>query len=161
MGGITKILSRVLGALVIVLLVIVVCTVFLQVVCRYVLQTPLNWSEELTKLSFIWMVFLATPLVTQAGIHIQVDFFVDKLPAKLKKRVIWCSGGLAVLFFVTIAVFGLEFIRAQTGMRSVALNIPMTYFSWSVPVGMFLEIIFTLDKIIAESNRKTSDSGLN
>lgn len=160
MGDITKILSRILRALVIILLVIVVGTVFLQVVCRYLLQTPLTWSEELTKLTFIWMVFLATPLVTQAGVHIQVDYFVNKLPAKLKKTAIWCSGGLALLFFVTIAVIGMEFIRAQTGMRSVALNIPMIYFSWSVPVGMFLEMIFTLDKVLTE-NRKISDGDLN
>lgn len=160
MEGIMKTLTRVLERIVAVLLAGMVCTVFSQVIFRYVLHAPLNWSEELSKLFFVWMVFLGVPLVTEAGIHIQVDFFVDKLPVKSKKRVIWCIDIFSVLFFVTVAIFGLQFISSQAGMKSVGLNIPMICFSWAVPVGMFLESIFTLYRMFVESKQIASDSGL-
>lgn len=159
MRGIMKILTRVLGILVSVLLAMIVCTVFLQVIFRYVVHAPLNWSEEFAKLCFVWLIFLGVPLVTHSDIHIRVDYFVDLLPARLKKRVTLFIDVISVLFFVTVAIFGVDFIGAQAGMKSVALNIPMICFSWAVPVGMFLEAIFTLNSILTKRNQNACDSG--
>ena len=30
----------------------------IQVICRYLLNSPLGWSEELARFGFIWMTFL-------------------------------------------------------------------------------------------------------
>jgi TRAP-type C4-dicarboxylate transport system permease small subunit len=35
-----------------------VATMMLQVFCRYVLNASLSWSEELTRLLFVWLTFL-------------------------------------------------------------------------------------------------------
>jgi TRAP-type C4-dicarboxylate transport system permease small subunit len=148
-------LALILEKMVLILITLVVCIVSVQIIARYILHSPLNWSEELAKLSFVWLIFLGIPLVTQSGLHIQVEYFADKLPGRLKKVNIIVMDVLALLFFVTIFIFGLIFIKSQYGMRSVALNIPMSYFSWAVPVGMLLEIIFTLDKFFRKKNEPT------
>jgi TRAP-type C4-dicarboxylate transport system permease small subunit len=152
MENVIKALTRILEKMVLILITLVVCIVSVQIIARYILHSPLNWSEELAKLSFVWMIFLGIPLVTQAGLHIQVEYFVDKLPEGLKKVNFIVMDVLALLFFVTIFIFGLVFIKSQLGMRSVALNIPMGYFSGAVPVGMLLEIIFTFDKFFHKIN---------
>jgi TRAP-type C4-dicarboxylate transport system permease small subunit len=150
--NIIKALAQILEKMVLILIMLVVCTVFAQIVARYILKSPLSWSEELAKLSFVWLIFLGIPLVTQSGLHIQVEYFADKLPGGLKKVNYIVMDVLALLFFVTILIFGLIFIKSQHGMRSVALNIPMSYFSCAVPVGMLLEIIFALDKFFHKIN---------
>ena len=40
---------------------------FAQVVCRFILRTPLPWSEELLRFSFIWLTYTASSMGSRAG----------------------------------------------------------------------------------------------
>jgi len=44
-------------------LMAVMCTVvFAQVVLRYVFNSSIDWADEVSRLAFVWTVFLAIPL---------------------------------------------------------------------------------------------------
>ena len=62
-----------------------------QVLSRYVLQAGISWTEELSRFSFIWFVYISGSLAAQAGTHIRVTVIVDRLPPAWKNacRSIW------------------------------------------------------------------------
>ena len=63
-----------------VLLFVITFLVTAQVLVRYALGGSLVWSEELTRLLFVWMVLVAAITAPR----MQVDFLVDLLPPRLR-----------------------------------------------------------------------------
>lgn len=51
----------------------------IQVFSRYVLQTSLSWSEELTRYLFIWSGFLSVSYCTKYCISIKIEQFAASL----------------------------------------------------------------------------------
>ena len=45
-----------------VLIVVMACIIFLQIICR-MLKFPLDWSEELSRFMFIWLIYISVPSV--------------------------------------------------------------------------------------------------
>ncbi len=69
---------------------IMVAVVSAQVGLRYGLNRSLDWADEISRLCFVWSIFLAIPLGIRARAHIGVEVLVARLPAALR-------GGLARL----------------------------------------------------------------
>ncbi len=142
-----RIFERTLECSLVCLFLLIIACVSLQVFYRYVLNSPLTWSEELARLAFMWMLFLGLCLAEKDNIHIAVDFFLDRLPAGAQKPLriaveLFC---IAVLLFV--CYHAVYFIRMQWAMRSVALNISMGYFTLTVPIGCFLYSVYKMFSI--------------
>ncbi len=66
-----------LAALLLLVVTVLVCA---QVLVRYALGGSLVWSEELTRLLFVWMVLVAAV----SAPRMQVDFIVELLPPRLR-----------------------------------------------------------------------------
>ncbi len=66
-----------LAALLLLAVTVLVCA---QVLVRYALGGSLVWSEELTRLLFVWMVLVAAV----SAPRMQVDFIVELLPPRLR-----------------------------------------------------------------------------
>jgi TRAP-type C4-dicarboxylate transport system permease small subunit len=48
---------------------------------RYGLNESLDWADEVSRLAFVWAVFLAIPLGIKRGAHLSVVLLTDRLPA--------------------------------------------------------------------------------
>jgi TRAP-type C4-dicarboxylate transport system permease small subunit len=55
--------------------------VSLQVVLRYAFNSSIDWSDELSRLLFVWCMFLAIPLGIREGAHVGIELLVTHLPA--------------------------------------------------------------------------------
>ena len=53
-----------------------------EIVARYALNSPLNWSADLGSYMLCASVFLALPKVTAEGSHPSISFAVDRLVAR-------------------------------------------------------------------------------
>ncbi|MDX1466274.1 MAG: TRAP transporter small permease [Halomonas sp.] len=51
-----------------------------QVFARYVLGTSIDSADELSRLCFVWAIFLAIPHGIKVGIHVGIDALVGLLP---------------------------------------------------------------------------------
>ena len=71
-----------LGWTLVALLAGMVVVVSLQVLSRYMLGTPLIWSEEVARLLFICLIFIGTAVLARRGGHLTVTAFVDLLPSR-------------------------------------------------------------------------------
>src|SRR6266566_2085230 len=52
---------------------------FVAVVCRYVFNNSLTWSEELTRYMFIWVVFLGAAVSVRQRANIAIDLFAGRV----------------------------------------------------------------------------------
>lgn len=75
-------LTRLIEAIAVVLLFALVALVTMQVFMRYVMQSPLTWSEELARMVFIWFVFVGAGLGFRDHLDLRVVFFTEMLPPR-------------------------------------------------------------------------------
>lgn len=148
MEKIKSFLDWILDKIVMLSLMVVVGTVVAQVFFRYVLHDPLVGSEDFAKLFFVWMVFLGTAVVTRDRMHIQVDYFVEKLPPKARRIVDLSMQLLILALFLIIFKYALDFIAVQKGMRSVGLDIPLTAYSSAVIFGSLFVVFYLLYSLL-------------
>jgi TRAP-type transport system small permease protein len=71
----------------VVMISVMVAIVSAQVALRYMLNSSIDWADELARLCFVWSIFLAIPLGLKGGAHIGIEMVAARLPARLKRAV--------------------------------------------------------------------------
>src|SRR5690606_26918857 len=72
---------RVVGVIAVALMVIETLVLLAGVIARYVLHSPLIWSDELASSLFIWLSMFGAVLALDRGEHMRMSAVVNKLPA--------------------------------------------------------------------------------
>ena len=100
----------------------------MQILARFVFRMPLPWSEELLRMSFIWVTFIGASLGMSRGIHLSVNFFPNLLPRLGTSIIGFMSKLVAIGFAVTAIVLCWNFWWAayHNAQRSAGMEIPMT-----------------------------------
>ena len=146
--GFRKQVIRILEFMVMVFVAIAVGSAFLQVIFRYILNNSLIWSEELTRYSIIWTVFIAAPVALVRKIHINVDVIFNRLPTKIR-ILTECFINLGVLFFtVVLLIYGIKLTGKTLATPSPSMAIPMGYVYLSIPFGSLFLLWFALEMLI-------------
>lgn len=76
--------------------------VTLQVLLRYGFNTSIDWSEEISRLLFVWCMFLAIPLGIREGAHVGLELLVAHIPPAARGALAkGCAiGGAAIMVVV-------------------------------------------------------------
>lgn len=121
----------------------------INVICRFVLNSPISWAEEITLGCFIWLVFIGISSAMKRDGHIGVDYFIQKMPKAIRN--VCTIIGAAAIYFVLIYIFifwGFE-LASQAGSKvTPVLGISYTYIDLAVPIGGFLTAIHFTFKLI-------------
>jgi len=80
-------LRKVEGAVVVVLTSLMLVLGFLQVFSRYVIESPIPWSEALLTYMFVWFSFIGTSLAVAEGAHFCVEIVFVRFPPRLRHYV--------------------------------------------------------------------------
>lgn len=115
--------------------------VVLEVILRYGFGRALFFSEELSRLTFVWAGFLATSLALRKGVHASVQLVVDLFPETTRKVITLFSHVIVFVFLCIIFVAALTVLPHQWGQFTPTMEIRMVWFYLSVPVGVGLMII--------------------
>jgi len=128
---ILNIYDNILKGLLVVIVAAFIVIIFAQVICRYVFNNSLTWSEEMARLLFIAMIFLACPIAVVEKKHITVDLLHQYLGKNAKRYLFVVINALSFVFFCFLAVSGFMLMKSNTMQRTAALLIPM-YMIYSV-----------------------------
>jgi TRAP-type C4-dicarboxylate transport system permease small subunit len=75
--------------------------VTLQVLLRYGFNASIDWSEEISRLLFVWCMFLAIPLGIREGAHVGIELLLAHIPPPLRSALgKACAVGGAALMVV-------------------------------------------------------------
>lgn len=163
----------------VVLLATVVTTMAAQVIWRYVLQSPLSWSEEVSRLAMIWLTFIASGFVSAKHQHIAVDLIGDEPPVDAGRptlvrtvmrpvmRVMRSQRlvqGVILITTTSLLLGGLRFVRWVYPVGSPGINISMSYWYGAAIVGLALISLHTIADLLgiqveAESKAEVSETG--
>lgn len=97
-----------------------------QIVTRFVLEQPAEWTEVLIRFSLIWMVFLAIPSAFRQGAMVSVDVLYRWSPPRLR-RVLDYVVALAALALIGVIVWwGWDYaqrggVQSMAGLESVSM----------------------------------------
>lgn len=58
-----------------------VVVISVQVVLRYAFNSSIDWSDEMSRMLFVWCMFLAIPLGIREGAHVGIELLTVHVPA--------------------------------------------------------------------------------
>ena len=102
----------------VILLSIIPLAIGMQVMFRS-LGFSLNWSEEISRFTYVCVTFLGSVLAVKHGRHITITFLSDKMP-RLVQRVLGVIVHLFMAFFMVLCVYGTSLIMASS--RNIRSN---------------------------------------
>ena len=140
------VLDGALRAVIVGLMLIMVGVGFLQVVGRYlvVLDWQLGWTEEVSRLTLVWMTFLGAALLQRNGTQIRLTL-VSRALGSLGRLVLRVVQDLVMIgFLVVLAYQSIDVVRAGLGQMTPGLQAPAAIFSASLLVSAVAMLAYTV-----------------
>lgn len=128
-------------------LTIMCLSMFLQLFSRFIMSEPLVFTEEIMRYSYLWIVFLGISIALKHRNHIRIDFFLELLPAGLKKSITILINITSMAIFCFMVYWGILFVDFTRMINSPALEISLMWVSIVIPLGYILAIIRTLQDL--------------
>lgn len=149
--------NKILCVVMVICFICMVILVFSQVICRYVLNDALSWSEELASYFFHWATFLGASVAFYEKTHISVSYFVTHVPSLRVRAFLLCVADLCCLWFLGMYIDkGFEVCRLVFSFGETATSMPwlsMGYIQLAIPLAsvfMALNVLaFFIDHVRA------------
>lgn len=136
----------------IIFLALLSCVMMVQVIMRYVLQTPLTWSEEFCRYCFVYSVMLATAYCIRTNRMLKVDVVISLFPKRVEQIMDIISKILATVFCLIMVIPSYNVMMStQIGTHwqtSPAMQVPMAVLYSCAPIGFALGTIRGVQSVI-------------
>lgn len=150
------ILARFLGVVSVVLFAVLVCVTGWQVFARQVLHSPSTWSEELSKILFVWLAFAGSAFLFGERGHIAVDIIARKLPVSAQ-RILQIIVQVIIFIFAVLAMVWGGYLAASIAWNQQMTALPLTL-GWVyviIPIaGVFIAFFAAVDLIAVATGRE-------
>ncbi|WP_309091683.1 TRAP transporter small permease [Domibacillus sp.] len=166
MNKLSRSLENTLNIIMALALAVMVVLVFGNVVLRYLFNSGITWSEEMSRYLFIWLTFLGAIGAFKNKEHLGVDMLIKRLPTKMKKVVIVISDLLILLVLYLVLDGSWKMTMINIDSKAPATGLPLAFVYGTgilVSVAMGIMTIHNLyqvifNKIKDEDLVKISDS---
>lgn len=107
-----------------------------QIITRFVLERPAEWTEVMIRFSLIWMVFLGIPSAFRQGAMISVDVLYRWSPPRLRRFLDWVVCIAALTLMSIILWWGWDYAN-RGGVQTIAglESVSMFWAYLAMPVG--------------------------
>lgn len=129
---------------------IMLVSTLLQVISRYIFQRPFVWTQELIRFLFIWIIYLGCALVSKKDEHIRIDFFLLRLPMRIRFIITLLTNILLILFFLVVIIAGINMIIVNYKVKTPALRVSWMYFYLGITSSVFLMLIYKFDHFVRQ-----------
>ncbi len=119
-----------------------------KIVLRYFWGISWLWLPDLSRLIFIWMVFLGTSILFYYQDHLLMDYFIKKMDKSLFQKVNLIIDFSLIIFFLVLILRGYEITMIRMRIPFDMWDIPTGYAYASVPCCAIFMLIFTIEKIV-------------
>ena len=125
----------------------------IQVFSRYVLNSPVVWSEELARYINIWFVFFCSSILIKNNGHLKVDLinrYLTKLPDKV--QIIYSLViNLLIILMLPILIYGSwALVKDTWAIELVTLKVPRGLIFLSLFISGFFMLFFALENLFED-----------
>ncbi len=134
------------------LLIGIVLVMTAQVISRYVFNSSLSWTDELSRYFLVWSGFLSVSYCVKKRISIKIDQFQNMVPERGVPWIKMLRHTIVFVFCLLMIPYALTYVQQAIASKatSAALNIPMTYVQSAPLVGFVLLAVRVLQAWIRE-----------
>jgi TRAP-type C4-dicarboxylate transport system permease small subunit len=123
--------------------------IFAQVVTRYLFGYTPEWSEELARFLFVWVVFLGSALIMGESGHLAVQFLPNRFKGTAFGTVLDIIINLCgYIFIILLLTQGWKMTSIMTFQRAPGLDIPMSWVYVIIPVSCMLMLLYLLKETL-------------
>ena len=120
------------------LLVAEVVILLMGVITRYLLRTPLIWSDELASILFLWLAMFGAAIAVQRNGHMRLSYLADRLPPRMRAVAEVLAVLVPLLFVAFLISPALDYVEDQSFIQTPALGWSGTIRALAMPVGLAL-----------------------
>lgn len=140
-------IERIISYINILLMSVLIITVFIDVLVRYVYKKPIIWSTEVSLICFIWLIFLGSSIAVRHRRH----YVVEIIPLN------WVKTNIILDIVADIASFALLYIMVFNGFNfakmgmiryTTSLALPQTVIFAAIPVAGIVMTLFNIEQLI-------------
>ncbi len=111
---------------------------------RYVLKSPLVWSDELATILFLWLAMLGSVVAYRRGEHIRLSVLVRRASPRVAAVLEAISSVVVAIFVIELLPASLKFFAQEQIDITPALSIPRSYVVLAIIVGLTLILVLAL-----------------
>jgi len=138
-------LRRVLSWFSFAAMLLMLLIIFAQVITRYVFGYTAEWSEELARFLFVWVVFLGSALVMGERGHLAVEFIPHHFKGKPFGKVLEVVVNLSSYAFILLLFTqGAKMTRTMTFQRSPGMDVSMSIVYAVIPLSSALMLLYVI-----------------
>lgn len=123
------------GWAIVVMLGMMVAVVSLQVLLRYALNNSLGFADELSRLTFVWSIFLGIPLGIRLGAHIGMELLSSRLAPRVQDVLARVMAAAAAALMILVAWQCTVVAVDQWDEMMASMNASAAWFVVAVGVG--------------------------
>lgn len=138
--------------LLLVFYVMLVGTMFIEVVRREVFSYSSIWGEEMVRYSFIYLAWIGAAAAVKERGHIRIDVIMNYVPPRVK-AVLYIFGDVVMFIVALIALYwSWEAVHTSWRFGSVThgLRISQTWFLFAVPFGFALVMLRLIQSLLRD-----------
>jgi TRAP-type C4-dicarboxylate transport system permease small subunit len=128
---------------------ILVSITFIAVIFRYIIHTPIRWSEELARMLLIWIVFFGGNIAIREGRHLSLDFLENAFSPALKRILEMFSVVVGLIFFAIVfytSLLMMNEIGSVARLSVIRVSMAVPYFA--LPAGAFLMVFQLINNMV-------------
>jgi TRAP-type C4-dicarboxylate transport system permease small subunit len=144
-------------------MIVMLLTISSQVITRYGFGYTPEWSEEVARYLFVYVVFLGSALIMGESGHLAVEFLPNRYKGTRFGTVLRLLRLICGYLFVGILFTqGYKMAEIMTFQTSPGLDIPMSYIYAVIPVSAVLMLLYVIrDTLWFRTGSEAPDAGKN
>ncbi len=154
LGPFDRAVNKVVEVLGVAVLATILMIVFLNAVGRYTGTFILIWGDELVISLLPWLGMLGMFLSIRRRQIIRIDFFVEKLPARLRIAINFVITLFAAATFLYLAFAAFDLLKFFGNDRTIYLQIRKGWFTSALLIGPILAALAYLSLAWAQARRR-------
>lgn len=109
-------------------------SVMVQIFARFFLPSAPAWTEEASRLFFIYAIAFSAGLALESKDYIHLDWLFNKLPKTTQKYLLLIISLLILGLFATIALYAIQFSLLGHQETAAGMRIRMSYAFFSIVI---------------------------
>jgi TRAP-type C4-dicarboxylate transport system permease small subunit len=107
-----------------------------QIITRFILEQPAEWTEVLIRFSLIWMVFLGIPMAFRHGAMVSVDVLYRWSKPGMRRVLDWVVAIASLALVFVMLTVGWDYAQRGRVQTTIGLeNVSMFWAYLAIPAG--------------------------
>lgn len=154
-------LNRLLKWYIVILMVLLTGFTFVQVVARYLMRSPIMGTDQMARITLVWLTFMGAAAAIREGKNIRIDAIEKLLPKQVRTWLEIFFDLILMFLLLVLVVKGYEVLLVARSQE--VLGTPFSYgvVCAAIPVGALLMLSYVVVRLYSRlRGRFKSEQGL-